>query len=123
MLKLALLLLIAAALMGIPLGFFYMRECASRSLHPTIPAVHGIVGAASLAVLLAAIDHPPVPRAMGTAGFGRVGAALLALSLLLGLAIVGAAWRCRRPSGVLVGAHACSAIAGLVLLLALIALG
>jgi hypothetical protein len=60
---------------------------------------------------------------MGTAGFGDVSAALLVFALLLGLVIGRAAWRGRRPAGALIGAHAGAAVAGLVVLLALIALG
>ncbi|MGC2524752.1 MAG: hypothetical protein WA417_19290, partial [Stellaceae bacterium] len=60
---------------------------------------------------------------MGTAGFRTTSAALLAAALLLGLVMARAAWRRRRPAGMLVGAHAGFAIAGLVLLLALLVLG
>ncbi len=59
----------------------------------------------------------------GPAGFGRISAALLALALVLGLGIAWASWRGQRPAGALVGAHAAVAIAGLVVLWALLALG
>jgi hypothetical protein len=47
---------------------------------------------------------------------------LLGLALLLGLVTIPAVWRRRRAAGALVGAHAGLAIAGLVMLLTLVAL-
>jgi hypothetical protein len=123
MADLAFAVLCAAALIGVGLAVRYLRGSTARPARPTIPAVHGAVGAAGLAVLLAAHGRQRPPSAMGTAGFGATSAALLGLALLLGLVIAAALWRGRRPAGALVGAHAGFAIAGLVVLLALIVLG
>ena len=126
MTELAFVILCAAALIGLGLAMRYLRGLTARRARPTIgsiPAVHGAVGAAGLAVLLAARARPRPPTEMGTAGFGATSAALLGLALVLGLFIAAAMWRGRRPAGVLVGAHAGFAIAGLVVLLALIVLG
>jgi hypothetical protein len=123
MLKLAFVMLCAAALIGAPLAFLRMREPAARQPPPTLPALHGVIGAASLAVLLAALPTARGQAAMGTAGFDRISASLLALALVFGLTIACIVWRGRRPSGALIGVHAGLAIAGLALLLALIALG
>ena len=120
---LALATLCVAALSGAGLALVYLRGPAARPPHWAIAAMHGGLGATGLALLLAARDRDVPRAAMGTAGFGRTAAGLLALALALGLLILGAAWRRRRPSGVLVGAHVGFAVAGLVVLRALIALG
>ncbi len=121
--ELAFGLLCGAGLIGLALALLYLRGPGAPPPHPAIAALHGGIGAASLAVLLLALDRGQRHRAMGTAGFGRTAAALLALALVLGLSIAVAAWRRRRPAGALVGAHAGLAIAGLVMLWALLALG
>jgi hypothetical protein len=123
MTELAFGILSAAGLIGLGLALRYLRGPAAPPSDPAVPALHGAVGTAGLAVLLAALNRPRLPNALGTAGFGDISAALLVLALLLGLAIALAAWRGRRPAGALVGAHAGLAIAGLVMLLALVALG
>jgi len=121
--ELAFGILCAAGLIGLGLALRYLRGAAASPAHAAIPALHGMVGTAGLAVLLAVLNRPHPPSAMGTAGFGDISAALLVLALLLGLAVALAAWRGRRPAGAVVGAHAGLAIAGLVMLLALIVLG
>ena len=122
-LELALAILCVAALIGAALALGYMRRPAARTTHPALPACHGAVGAAGLTVLLAALSRGLPRSAMGTAGFGRISAVLLALALVLGLGIARASWRGQRPAGALVGARAAVAIAGLVVLWALLALG
>ncbi len=121
--ELALAILCIAALIGAALAVGYLRRPAARTPPRSLPAGHGAIGAAGLAMLLAGLGRG-VPRStMGTAGFGRTSAALFALALVLGLGIAWASWRGRRPAGALVGAHAAIAIAGLVVLWALLALG
>jgi hypothetical protein len=123
MLTLAFATLFIAALIGSGLALLFLRGPAARPPHRAIPAVHGAVGTASLALLLTALRRDALRPVMGTAGFGRTAAALLVLALAFGLVILAAAWRRRRPNVALVGAHAGFAIAGLVVLSALIALG
>jgi hypothetical protein len=59
---------------------------------------------------------------MGLGGFGAGAEILLGLALLLGLFVVIAAWRQRRPAGLLLGTHATLAIAGITLVLAIASL-
>jgi hypothetical protein len=115
-LRLAFGLLCAAAAIGGGLAVVYLRD---RPTPQALAALHGILGAASLALLLAAMRRGLPAHGMGTAGFGPTAAALLALALTLGFFF---ALRRRRPAGALVGAHAGVAIAALVLLLTLVAL-
>jgi LPXTG-motif cell wall-anchored protein len=121
MLDLAFVILCAAVLIGSGLAIAYMRGPQAKPLHRIVPLVHGILGAASLGVLITALRRGLPQTGMGTSGFGVIAAGLLGLALMLGLAL-GLAWRRRRPPGALIGVHASLAIAGFVVLLTLIAL-
>jgi hypothetical protein len=114
-------LLCAAVLIGAGLAVAYLRGPQAKPPHRAVALVHGMLGGAGLAALLAALRHGLPQTGMGTSGFGAITAALLAAAFALGLALA-VTWRWRRPSGALVGAHASLAIAGFVVLLTLIAL-
>jgi hypothetical protein len=122
MLTLAFSLLCGAALFGVALGVHYLAGADARKLPAALPPLHGILGAAGLACLLLALRHGLPESHFGTASFAPIAAVLLGLALAFGLAITPAAWRRRRPAEPLVGAHAGLAIAGLVMLLTLVAL-
>ena len=122
MLAAALVLLCAAAIVGAGLAVLYVRGPQAKPPPAAVLAGHATLGAASLAVLLLALGRGLPQSRMGTAGFGPTAAALLALTLAFGLLLAAASWRRRRPSEMLVGTHATLAIAGLVVLLALVAL-
>jgi len=124
MVELAFGILCAAAVPG--LGLAYRRLAGSPAARPSrqiVAAFHGALGAAGLAILLAALDRARMPSTMGTAGFGAASAAILGFALVLGLAMAWRTLRGRRAAGALVGAHAGLAIAGLVVLSALVVLG
>lgn len=123
MLPLAFWLLCGAALLGGALMVMYLRGTAARHPPPMLLAAHAAWGTAALAALIAAIGQGLPRTRMGTAGFGVAAAFLLSAALVCGLLIARAAWRGRRPVELLVGLHAGLAIAGLCLLLALVALG
>ncbi|HEX7390662.1 MAG TPA: hypothetical protein VF286_11155, partial [Acidiphilium sp.] len=59
----------------------------------------------------------------GLGSFGISAEILLGFAIFLGLCIATVALRGRRPFGFLIGAHATLAIAGLVLVLAIVSLG
>lgn len=122
MLTLALSLLCGAALLGAALAIRYVAGAAALPLPAALPPLHGVLGVAGLAALILALRRGLPESNLGTAEFGRSAAALLGLALALGLVTIAAAWRRRRPAGALVGAHAGLAIAGLVMLLTLVAL-
>lgn len=116
-------LLCAGSVLGSALALLYLAGRARRPPRAALAAAHGLLGAAGLAVLGAALLRGLPRHGMGTEGFGRIGAGLLACALLLGLALAGSRWRRRRPPGALVGGHASLAVAALVMLLTLISLG
>jgi hypothetical protein len=122
MLPAALGLLGAAALLGAGLAVVYLKGPQAKPPPAAVLAGHAALGAASLVALLAAIGGGVPPGRMGTAGFVPTAAALLALTLALGMLLALASWRRRRPSEMLVGTHATLAIAGLIVLLAAVAL-
>ncbi|HTV44371.1 MAG TPA: hypothetical protein VMF05_03560 [Stellaceae bacterium] len=123
MIKLSFAILCVAGLCGMALAVVHLRAARPASAQSALAVLHGVIGAAGLAILLVDLDHMPRQHAMGTTGFGRTSAVLLALALLLGLTIAAVRWRRRRPNGALIGVHAGLAIAGLVVLSALLALG
>lgn len=81
-------------------------------------ALHSLLGAAGLAMLVPVLQGPPRGAAMGVGSFGATAAVLLAAALLAGLGV----WlaRRRRPGLVAfaVGVHATLAVSGFVLLAA-----
>lgn len=123
MIAIAFALLCAAAAIGCGLVIFFLRDPGGKAPHRVLPAIHGLLGTASLGLLLAAIQQGLPLHRNGTQGFGRLAAMLLAMVFLLGLSFVRRAWRRERPRGVLVGTHAGLAIAAFVVLLTLIVLG
>ncbi|HVC51979.1 MAG TPA: hypothetical protein VND87_08155 [Stellaceae bacterium] len=119
---LALAIVALAALLGAVLALPFLRGRGARRVPWPVAATHGAIGAAGLVVLLLALRRGLPPSTMGTAGFGPAAALLLAVALLLGLTIAVASLR-RRPAATLVAVHASVAIAGLVVLWALVSLG
>jgi len=122
MLHLAFAVLAAAALFGAGLAILYLRGPSAPRLPRALPLVHGALGAAGLILLTVVLRHGLPPTDNGTAGFGLVAAGFFGLALVLGLLIATVAWRGRRPGGLVVATHASVAIAGIVVLAALVAL-
>lgn len=123
MLQIAFAVLATAALIGAGLAVLYLRGSVAPHPHVALPLAHGALGVVGLGLLIAILRHGLPQADNGTGGFGAVAAALFALALVFGLLIARAAWRGRRPGGVVVASHASLAIAGLVVLLTLVALG
>lgn len=124
MITLAFGVLAAAALFGAVLAILYARGPDARPIGRVVPAVHAAIGVAGLALLVAALRAGPgaVAARMGIANFGIFAAFLIALAFLVGLVIASYVWRGRRPGGAWIGAHATLAVAGVTLLLVLVAL-
>jgi hypothetical protein len=123
MLRLAFVLLCGAAAIGGRLAIVYLKGPSARPPPARLLALHATFGAASLAALVLALYRGLPHIGMGTAGFGPTAAVLLTLALILGLRLALLSWRRRRPSELLVFTHAGLAVTGLVVLLALVAIG
>ena len=122
MLRVAFDVVIAGAVLGAGLAILYLRGAAAAP-HLALRLIHGVLGAAGLAVLVVVLRRGLPPAVNGTAGFGAITAAFLGLALAFGLLIAFVGWRGRRPGGLLVATHASLAIAGVVMLVTLVALG
>jgi hypothetical protein len=123
MIDLAFDVFVAAVLMGAGLAVLYAYGPLAKRPHAMIPLVHGTLGVAGLVLLVAALRHGLPQTDTGTGDFGVIAGGLFGLALVFGVLIASAAWRGRRPGGLLVATHASVAIAGFVVLLALVALG
>ncbi|HEV2160928.1 MAG TPA: hypothetical protein VGR52_01650 [Stellaceae bacterium] len=125
MLQLAFAVLAAAALFGAGLAvrYLHLRGPSAPRLPQALPLAHGSLGVAGLILLIAVLRRGLPSTDNGTVGFGLIAAGFFSLALVLGLLIAALAWRGRRPGGLVVGTHASVAIAGVVVLAALVALG
>ncbi|MGH6973210.1 MAG: hypothetical protein ACRED7_07940 [Stellaceae bacterium] len=122
MLHLAFAVLTVAALFGAGLTILYLRGSSAPRLPQALPLAHGALGAAGLILLIVVLRHGLPPMDNGTAGFGLIAAGFFGLALVLGLSIAAIGWHGRRPGGLVVATHASVAIAGVVVLAALVAL-
>ncbi len=85
-------------------------------------AVHGSLGVAGFAALLAGLGGPPRGVRMGAGSFGLIAAGFLALALLVALTIIAAQLRRRPPPALAIAIHATFAIGGLVMLAAYVSM-
>ncbi|HEY1798631.1 MAG TPA: hypothetical protein VGG57_21140 [Stellaceae bacterium] len=122
-LTLSFAILAVAAAIGALLAVPFLRGKGARRAHWAVTLGHGVLGTAGLGVLLAGLWQGLPASGMGTAGFGPGAAVLLALALGLGISIGLASFGRRRPAAALVAVHASLAIAGLVVLWALVSVG
>ena len=120
MLIAAFIVLGSATLLGSMLAVLHLRSAS-----PAWPlgGLHGLLGLAGLGCLAAALGGPPRGLATGTAAFGVIAAALLAVAALVGGAMLLQRLRKRRLSGVLIGIHATIAVSGFAVLAAYIFVG
>jgi hypothetical protein len=115
--------LAAAALIGAGLAVHFARGPAVRRPPAAFALVHAALGVIGLALLMLVLRHGVSATGNGTSNFGTIAAGFFVVALLFGLLIAFAGWRRGRPGGLLVATHASLAIAGIVMLLTLVALG
>ena len=113
------LVLTTAAVLGVLLALRFL----SSGRRSALGLLHGLVGAAGLALLLSLLRGPPRGVAMGAGSFGLIAAGLLATALTLGLFIPALYRHAPRLAGPLIATHAGLAISGCVLFLAWAELG
>jgi hypothetical protein len=100
--------------LGTTLALLYLR---GRRMW-FVAIVHGVVGAAGLALLVLALRGPRHGDAMGAGSFGSIAAVLFGVALAFGLSVPLLRTRSPRIGGVVIATHASVAITGFVLLLA-----
>lgn len=118
MLNTAFAILTVAVLLGAALALQYLRGGASHSVPWPFAALHGLIGIGGLCCLVLALRGPPRGLEQGTASFGIIAAALLALAALAGLGILLMRRGKGQRAGTLIGVHATLAIGGFVVLAA-----
>jgi hypothetical protein len=123
-------LLALAAALGAFLALSFMRE--GKAVPAAVPPragvcrlglVHGGLGGIGLISLIVALRDGAVHPAAGVAGFGQVAAWLFGGALLFGLAILAMARAGRGRASILIAVHATLAIAGIVVLMAVVLAG
>jgi hypothetical protein len=122
MLVAACYILWAALTLGVILGFFHLR--GGRMPNRMIGAVHGIVAALGLGVLVFALKFGIVRGARyGVASFGLMAAILAGLALTIGVVFLLLPAARRRGTNWILGAHATLGAAACIFLLAYVSLG
>jgi hypothetical protein len=86
-------------------------------------ALHGLVAISGLGCLALALRGPPRGLDQGTASFGLIAIALIALAALVGVGLLAARVFKRRIAGIMIGVHATLAVCGFVVLAAYIFAG
>jgi len=119
MLNLAFLILGIAVLLGAALFVMHLRGNGAAGPAPwRLAALHGVVGVGGLICLVLALRAPPPRIDQGTAGFGAISVALLAVAALLGGGIFVIRLAKNGRAGSLIGIHVTLAISGFVILAA-----
>jgi hypothetical protein len=107
----------AAVLLGSVLAVWNLRPRIAPPPWP-LAALHALVAIGGLLCLAFTLRGPPRGLDQGTAAFGIISAALIALAALLGGGMLMGRLRKRRPASTLIGVHAMLAISGFVILIA-----
>jgi hypothetical protein len=116
MLTAAFVILCATVSLGSVLAVLHVRADGAAMLPGKLAALHGLLAIAGLGCLVLALRGPPRGLDQGTALFGLIAAALIALAALFGAGFVATRLLKRRPAGMLIGIHATLAVSGFVIL-------
>jgi hypothetical protein len=117
MLIAAFVILGTTLLLGSVLAVPHLRTDGAAVIPWRLAALHGLLGIAGLGCLALALRGPPQGLDRGTASFGLIAAALIALAALLGAGFLATHLLRRRLAGALVGVHVTLAVSGFVILL------
>nr|WP_294529511.1 hypothetical protein [uncultured Rhodopila sp.] len=118
----AVALLTVAVAVGAGLALWHLRATDGGASGPPalVGALHGVIGAIGLGVLLLVLRGPARGVAAGVGSFGTTAAWLFGAALLTGIAVL---MRRQRVPAVMIAIHSGFAITGYVLLLAWNSLG
>jgi hypothetical protein len=122
MLIAAFAILSAAALLGTVLTVLHLRS-EGAGVPNRVARIHGLLAIGGFGCLLLALRGPLRGLANGTASFGTIAAALIALAALVGGAILATHLLKRRIPGVMIGIHATFAVSGFVFLATYVLMG
>jgi len=111
----ALVFLTAATVLGVYLGFLYLRRIVRK---PVLIGVHLLLGAAGIEMTVMLLRGTPGGEATPAGTFGVVAAGLLALAMVSGLAAPLLGRRSRQTANIMLSTHAGIALAGFALFLA-----
>ena len=101
------------------LGLIVLSQVAASYVRLRWPGVmHGVLGLAGFALLLAGLGGPVRGTEQGAGSFGLVAAGFVGVAALLGLLVLASRMRRRPPSMLILGVHASLAVGGLVMLAA-----
>lgn len=114
--------LIGAVTLGALVAVVQLQAPGRPPIPWAVALLHGVLGAAGLAMVLAAPAVAHGGAATGTTGFRATAVVLLLVALGLGMLILWTRIRRRPLSFTLVGVHALFAISGVVMLGAYLAL-
>lgn len=123
MLIAAFVVLSTAILLGIVLAVLHLRSEGAAVPPWPLAGIHGLLAIGGFGCLLLALRGPPRGLGTGTASFGMIAAALVALAALAGGGMLVTHLLKRRLPGMLIGIHATFAVSGLVILATYIFLG
>jgi hypothetical protein len=112
-----------AVLLGSILAVLHLRTDGAVAPPWKLAALHGLLAIAGLGCLVLALQGPPRGLAQGTASFGMIAAALIALAALFGAWFVAKHLRKKRLGGIPVGIHATLAVSGFVILMVYVLAG
>lgn len=121
MLVAAVVTLGAALLAGTVLAVLHLRG-ADRVPRPLV-LLHLALALCGLGLAVLAGTEPVRSTGRGTAAFGTIAAAMIAIAALVGIGLFLAGQRGHRLSGALIGVHAMMAVGGFVILVAYLLAG
>ncbi len=105
-----------AVLLGSMLAVMHLRTDGAAAPPWKVAALHGLAAIAGLGCLAFALRGPPRGLNQGTASFGMIAAALIALAGVFGAGFVAMRLFKKQPTGILIGMHATLAVSGFVIL-------
>jgi hypothetical protein len=117
MLVSAFIILGIAVLIGSLLAILHLRTDEGATPPWWLAALHGLLAIFGLCCLALTLRGPMRGVDRGTASFGIIATALLALAALVGIRLLLARFFGKRITGVMIGIHATLAVSGFVILL------
>ena len=123
MLVAAFVILAVAVLLGSVLAVLHLQTEGRATPPWRLAALHGLLAINGLCCLALALRGPPRGLEQGTASFGLIATALIALAALVGGWLFAAHVFKRRIAGIMIGVHATLAVSGFVILAAYVFVG